>query len=1092
MVVVITPILPLPADVVAQIKSSTAITSLTGVVLDLVRNSLDAESHKVEIVVDFARGACTVEDDGSGIPPAEFHEDGGLGKMYSQLSSTVLENIDTSKHEVAGPVYGRNGTFLCSLTALSLVSITSRHFSHRAYSTMSLYKSEVVARLIPAPSHQHLSAREHGTRVTVRDLFGNMPVRVKHRAVAFQGQGEKNRELDNLKKSIVALLLACGRSITVIARDSEGNSKLIIRGLASSALGSVTKSDGTGLERIRSFRLSHVRSMLSQAAYISPSGWQSWVSASARTPSITIRGAFSLEPAPSKHVQFISIGIRPVYIEGGGNELYDSVNRIFASSSFGALEEGFEADSSEKQQSTKDGRLKRNEPTNRQLRGGRKGVDRWPMFYLRIDLHSSAKSSSTAEDGVLENERSLKTIVDVLTEMTTHFLKEHYFRPRAKRTKMRAISKDIESSTHPGSISLPVMRSDSAPVLASISNVVAASQTDTGGKSTLLRHPSNSCRAVAHNENNGDRKSKSQGAFTDDHVRIPSFSKRQRHEHSHGLNGWSRVKASKGDVIDDVCAGLPTTMVRKGSMQPLLGSDTERESRQPGIGTLSTTTSNEANLQEQVQISPRNDLVESSEEPSKDVEEDERSTQSDEILLWTNPISKATVRINSRTGIVVPQDPSRPRTAPGGAQLSTTPLQSHSRRSGRSVALRCSNTDRWNSPKAGSWIGKFLETWDNPVFRQTEKAIPQIMPDALNSETGKPPHGLEHPCLRADTDKILGQPSNLPGKLSREGLKKAEVIAQVDSKFILVKMGVEIRLHTPEDGIHQDRQLLVLVDQHAADERCRIERLLAELYRAPSGDAITSSNLGHVSQILTTSLTKAITFQVPPNEYRLFKLHARHFASWGILYDMSDGPKRPLSNESEVDHRVVVKTLPPGIVERCKMEPKQLINLLRAEIWKREENGSLRRTAPAKTSPPSTTPVQTPYSDEVEDSSTTEHHWLHHIGDCPQGILDMLNSRSCRSAIMFNDQLSGEQCQTLISRLAECAFPFQCAHGRPSMVPLVDLGVQSLRHSEGPASQSGSAGSTAFGLQGMGGEGEGVGFREAFGRWKERHNHGCE
>jgi DNA mismatch repair protein MLH3 len=51
----------------------------------------------------------------------------------------------------------------------------------------------------------------------------------------------------------------------------------------------------------------------------------------------------------------------------------------------------------------------------------------------------------------------------------------------------------------------------------------------------------------------------------------------------------------------------------------------------------------------------------------------------------------------------------------------------------------------------------------------------------------------------------------------------------------------------------------------------------------------------------------------------------------------------------------------------------------------------------------------------------------------------MLNSRACRSAIMFNDELSKEQCQTLVSNLASCKFPFQCAHGRPSLVPLVNL-----------------------------------------------------
>jgi len=42
---------------------------------------------------------------------------------------------------------------------------------------------------------------------------------------------------------------------------------------------------------------------------------------------------------------------------------------------------------------------------------------------------------------------------------------------------------------------------------------------------------------------------------------------------------------------------------------------------------------------------------------------------------------------------------------------------------------------------------------------------------------------------------------------------------------------------------------------------------------------------------------------------------------------------------------------------------------------------------------------------------------------------------------MFNDVLTVEECRDLLRRLAACAFPFQCAHGRPSMVPLVDLGA---------------------------------------------------
>ena len=77
-------ILPLPPHVVAQIKSSTAITSLSGVVLELLKNSLDAGATKLDVTVDFVRGGCTIEDNGFGIAPREFRPDGGLGRMHRE------------------------------------------------------------------------------------------------------------------------------------------------------------------------------------------------------------------------------------------------------------------------------------------------------------------------------------------------------------------------------------------------------------------------------------------------------------------------------------------------------------------------------------------------------------------------------------------------------------------------------------------------------------------------------------------------------------------------------------------------------------------------------------------------------------------------------------------------------------------------------------------------------------------------------------------------------------------------------------------------------------------------------------------------
>jgi DNA mismatch repair protein MLH3 len=81
---------PLSPDAIAQIKSSIAITSLNTVVIELLKNSLDAHSNKINVKVEYDRGNCVVEDDGLGIPPAEFQESGGLGKLYRMYNAEYV------------------------------------------------------------------------------------------------------------------------------------------------------------------------------------------------------------------------------------------------------------------------------------------------------------------------------------------------------------------------------------------------------------------------------------------------------------------------------------------------------------------------------------------------------------------------------------------------------------------------------------------------------------------------------------------------------------------------------------------------------------------------------------------------------------------------------------------------------------------------------------------------------------------------------------------------------------------------------------------------------------------------------------------
>ncbi|WIA33776.1 hypothetical protein OEZ86_006889 [Tetradesmus obliquus] len=55
------------------------------------------------------------------------------------------------------------------------------------------------------------------------------------------------------------------------------------------------------------------------------------------------------------------------------------------------------------------------------------------------------------------------------------------------------------------------------------------------------------------------------------------------------------------------------------------------------------------------------------------------------------------------------------------------------------------------------------------------------------------------------------------------------------------------------------------------------------------------------------------------------------------------------------------------------------------------------------------------------------------------GVVRVLKSKACRSAIMFGKLLSRQQCVDLVQQLGQAELCFCCAHGRPTTVPLVDL-----------------------------------------------------
>ncbi|KAL5340019.1 hypothetical protein BJX70DRAFT_138037 [Aspergillus crustosus] len=851
---------PLPSDVAKKIKSSTAINHLNGVIVELVKNALDANSQSISVMVDYRRGGCVIEDDGDGIFQAEFEPEGGLGKAYhtSKFNSATMH---------------RKGCFLASLSSLALLTITSHRLQQDTTSTVIFHHSNPVARLTPAPRHHGLKCSEHGTRVTVNDLFGNMPVRVKNRALTLQKPDKLDRQWDDLKHSLIALMISNDGLRKLTVSDVDGR-KWTIRPRRGD------RDDGD-------LDLTRLNSILTQSILVethSPNLWH-WVSAT--VPHLTINAALSLSPSPSKKVQFISLGPDPLFQQSQTNILYSEVNRLFSLSDFGSTESA----SSLYPATGIDGR-----------KFIPKSVNKWPMFYIRIDAETTVLSGDGGE--LPESDRALQRILDILTLMINEYLKEHKMRPRGgKRQRQESVQADL---------------SESGPKM----------------------------QGFPSSELSGNR------------VKLPSFSRSGVGGH---FGSWSRVKSANSHASGSIVK------------QVLLRRPPPENLELDNCASITPATQSDLALESTFNDRPFKLLAQ---DKRKCPESRTETPGVDTIIPWIDPHTGIRHSINSRTGQSLNVRPSaasalanRPRTT--GSIVTRRGLDS-SRRPASAV------------PEGRNmWLENLLNTWNSPVFGRSERPLSAIDTDPVYNGMAQTGQSFHKSC-GLDNFEV----SKYRGKLHKRDLATAEVIGQVDRKFILVKM------------VASSPSTLVLIDQHAADERCRVEGLSEELFDSDGKIQIVE--------------VEAVVFDIPATETTMFKRYAGFFAGWGIDYVVEHNPRSRTA-------AVLVSKLPALIAERCRTEPDLLANIIRTEVWNQAEDGNTRPQTPT-----------------MGNKSGAEG-WVGRLAGCPQGIIDLLNSRACRTAIMFNDALSIEECKSLVGRLANCVLPFQCAHGRPSMVPLVDL-----------------------------------------------------
>jgi DNA mismatch repair protein MLH3 len=926
----------LPSHVAAEIRSSAAINSLQDAVAGLLKNALDASATKINISVDFARGNCTVEDDGLGIPPDEFSDDGGLCQPHC-----------TSKYPPLPSIHGRHGMFLASLATLSLVTVTSHHANHLSHNTISIHNSTIIARQLPTSAEQRILAFPHGTRVVVRDLFGSMPVRVKHRAHETDRTGTK-KEFDSLLHFITATLLAWPGRVSVSVSETRSNQAI---SLNSGRL----RNEGPGSEKER------IISILAQAGLLDDPSYNDWVTVGVSAPGITISGFISLHPVATKSAQFMSLGIETI----SRGILYDDVNKLFARSSFGAV--------------VNDASTSAETPTGcesftRQALQMRKGVDRWPAFSVKIELSAASVQRSLLRYTPLEdNEQSLVAIGNLMRLMMYQFLKKHHFRPESGQRPLER-SQSYESNCGKDSSSITItaqerdvahIKSASAPKLSTVS--IAAS------------------RHRRRTQDFAVPKATANSPFTSwPHVKVgqaadPTVKKLQRTKTDSGsaIAGTFRAPRQASHLVKDV--------------QPLF-DDLGRVQRRP------FEVESEQELDDAAQ---RGSLISASSALQ------DGNAEGDETFLWTDPKPQKKCVVSARTGFVVNKD------------LDARDLRPHFPKD------LVSSTD---SPR--SLIDSALLQWHDSAFSLGEACIPRLK--GADNPGQVQQHYANVPFTQRSHTGEATVVEDTSMKISKTALSRAAVIAQVDRKFILFKV------HTSEgDGHSVDEYkpgpaLLVLLDQHAADERCGLERLMQDYFPQPDGE--------QSGRAVTEILDKVLQFELSAAEGALLVRFGEHFEHWGIIYEVSHPAKSGTQQEGFKKFvKVQVQALPPSILERCRQEPRLLIELLRKEIWRLRDDPVAARTS-------------TDHQKRTADRRTP-HKWVSRFHGCPTGILDMLHSRSCRSAIMFNDELSKEQCTDLLSRLARCAFPFQCAHGRPTMTPVVDLGTEEISKEDGMPSE---------------------------------------
>jgi DNA mismatch repair protein MLH3 len=193
-----------------------------------------------------------------------------------------------------------------------------------------------------------------------------------------------------------------------------------------------------------------------------------------------------------------------------------------------------------------------------------------------------------------------------------------------------------------------------------------------------------------------------------------------------------------------------------------------------------------------------------------------------------------------------------------------------------------------------------------------------------------------------------------------ESLATAIILGQVDTKFIACL------LHSPTQP-----RTLVLIDQHAADERVAVEEILQELCEGFMGNTIRQTEVSGPAIVLTRLEAQRLASST----------FLEIFARWGISLELEE--------MGEGDYiQIPIKAVPTLLASRlARKEASEMTRLVRLYLDQLEEHTTELESLISK------------YDNGDVDDWQRVQRWM------PKEMLELANSKACRSTSFLSSKL---------------------------------------------------------------------------------------